>query len=67
MMTIEQARQSVGPDSRLSDSELEQLVAAADVVADLILDVFIDQHRRPREVLSGNTSPTPTQHLDCAA
>lgn len=62
MITVEQARQLVGPDSRLSNAELEQMVAAADVVADLILDLYIDQHRR------NHPHPTATEnHLDRAA
>jgi hypothetical protein len=50
-MTIERARELLGTEGDgMTDTQIEELLASMDVLADMVIDLYIEKHRR--------TSPT---------
>jgi hypothetical protein len=45
-LTVQQARELLGDEAvGMTDSQIEELVALVDGLADIIIDTYIDEHR----------------------
>lgn len=55
ILTLERARELLPPEyARMSDAEIEELLTSLEALADIVLDVYIEQQRKKA---SGSVSP----------
>jgi hypothetical protein len=47
VLTVEQARKLLPPEyAKMSDAQVEEIVAQLEALADIVLDAYIEQHRK---------------------